>query len=119
MGAWGTGVVFVDQITGKGVAYFGELVDIEPSEFDEVAVGELQWGEPEAKEAPEAAVILSEVFEENFIVLASGGENLGVKDLAHLVDAEKDVQVFRVGVVVSILDMAGLYSGTYVRSVSG
>ena len=107
VGAWWTGVVFVYQITGKGVTYFGELVDIKASEFHEVAVGELQRGEPEAKEAPEAAVFLSEVFEENFIVLASGGENLGVEDLALLVDAEKDVQIFRIGVVVGILDMAG------------
>ncbi len=118
VGTWGTGVVFVYQINGEGVTYFGELVDIEASESHEVAVGELQGGEPEAKEAPEAAVFLSEIFEENFIVLAFGGENLGMEDLAFLVDAEKDEQIFRIGVVVGILNMAGLCGGTYARGVS-
>ena len=118
MRSWGTRVVFVYQIIGKGVAYFGELVDIKASEFHEVAVRELQGRKPEAKEAPKAAVFLSEVFEENFIVLAFGGENLGMEDLAFLVDAEKDVQIFRIGVV-GILDMAGLCGGIYVRSISG
>lgn len=73
------------------MAYFGELVDIKASKLYEVAVGELQRGKPEAKETSEAAVFTSEVFEENFIVLAFGGENLGMEDLAFLVDAEKDV----------------------------
>ena len=119
MRSWGTWVVFVYQIIGKREAYFGELIDIKASESYEVAVGELQRGEPEAKETPEAAVFFSEIFEENFIVLAFGGENLGVEDLAFLVDAEKDVQIFRIEVGVGILDMAGLCSGTYVRGVSG
>ena len=117
VGTRGTGVVFVYQINGEGVTYVGELVDIKASKSHEVAVGELQGGEPEAKETPEAAVFSSKIFEEGFIVLAFGGEDLGVEDLALLVDAEKDVQVFRVGVFVGSLVMAGLRFGTYVRGV--
>ena len=60
---------------------------------------------------------MSEILEEGFIVLASGGDDLGMEDLALLVDAEKDVQVFRVGVVVGSLVMAGLRFGTDVRGV--
>ena len=101
------------------MAYFRKLVDVEAGEFHEIAMGELQWGEPEAEKAPEAAVFLPEIFEEGFIVLAFGGEYLRVEDLAFLVDAEKHVQLFRAGVVVGILDMAGLGGGTYLRRVSG
>ncbi len=101
------------------MAYFRELIDVEAGEFHEIAMGELQWGEPEAEEAPEAAVFLSEIFEEGFIVLAFGGEDLGVEDLAFLVDAEKHVQIFRIGVVVGVLDMARFCGGTNVRGVSG
>ena len=107
MRSWGTWVVFVYQIIGKREAYFGELIDIKASESYEVAVGELQGGEPEAKEAPEAAEFQSEIFEENLIVLAFGGKNLGMENLAFLVDAEKDVQIFRIGII-GILGMAGL-----------
>ena len=101
------------------MTYVGELVDIKASKSHEVAVGELQRGEPEAKEAPEAAIFSSEIFEEGFVVLAFGGENLEVENLAFLVDAEKDVQIFRIGIVVRILDMAGLCGGTHVGGVSG
>ena len=107
MRSWGTWVVFVYQIIGKREAYFGELIDIEASEFYEVAVGELQGGEPEAKEPPEAAEFQSEILKENLIVLAFGGEDLGMEYLAFLVDTEKDVQIFRIGVV-GILGIAGL-----------
>ena len=117
VGPWGARVVLVYEVDREGVAYFRKLIDVEAGEFHEVAMGELQWGEPEAKEAPKAAVFFSETFEEGFIVLAFGGEDLGVEDLALLVDAEKDVQVFGVGGFVGSLVMAGLRFGTYVRGV--
>ena len=117
VGPWRTRVVLVYEVDREGVAYFRELVDVEAGEFHEIAMGELEGGEPEAKKPPKAAVFLSEIFEEGFIVLAFGGDNLGVEDLALLVDAEKDVQIFTVGIFVGSLVMAGLRFGTNIRGV--
>ena len=62
---------------------------------------------------------MSEIFEEGFIVLVFGGEDLRVEDLASLVDAEKDVQIFRMGAFIGILDMAGLCGRRYISGDSG
>ena len=91
VGPWGARVVLVYEVDREGMAYFRKLVDVEAGEFHEITMGELEGGEPEAKITPKAAVFLSEIFEEGFVVLAFGGEDLGVEDLALLVDAEEDV----------------------------